>query len=101
MEELVGPAGLENAIQDLWIDGHGHLFVKVDIDPVEWDSATNGQRNLFPVDVYSPEGERIFAGFVDNNGWKAAQGNYLYDRGWDPESEEATFVRYIIHEPFR
>ena len=52
------------------------------------------------MDVYSPEGERIFAGFISIANWSAALGDHLYRLETDPATDEPLIVRYRLVEPF-
>ncbi len=77
----------------LAVDGHGHLYVFPgvfrDLGPDE-----------LPVEVYSPEGERLFAGTMSDGGWSAAIGDFVYSLRRNEQSEEMELVRYRLVEPF-
>ena len=92
----------KDAIRKLWVDGHGHLYVVLDASPEDLEAASKGgpSQAVFAIDVYSSEGERLFSGFLDNDGWTASSGDYVYDRETDPETQEAIFVRFVLQEPF-
>ncbi len=61
--------------------------------------------SLGPVDVYSRDGARLFAGRMTlpagawTNLW-AAYGNFVYYLGPDEETSEWGVVRYRLVEPF-
>lgn len=95
VEEMKVP-DLEDAIKDLCVDGHGHLYVVLDATREDLEAAQASRA----IDVYSRDGERLFSGFLDNDGWGASSGDYVYDRETDMRTEEATFVRFLLQEPF-
>ena len=82
-----------HTIARLAVDGHGHLyvfpFVFRDLGPEE-----------LPVEVYSPEGERLFAGTMSDGGWSAASGDFVYSLRRSEQNEEMELVRYRLVEPF-
>ena len=83
-----------HTIGRLAVDGHGHLYVFPyvfrDLGPDE-----------LPVEVYSPDGERLFAGTMsDDGGWSAASGDFVYSLRRDEQTEEQELVRYRLVEPF-
>ena len=90
------------ALSALNVDGYGRLYVF----PYHWQSQGWGPygpmepgTDSVPVDVYSPAGERLFAGMMRRWTWKAAHGDFLY--GFRPdESGEHEIVRYRIILPF-
>jgi len=75
------------------VDGHGHLYVFPSI-PEDWD------RQERPVDVYSPDGERLFSGMMAITRWNAARDQFVYAVGTDPVTEEYQVIRYQLVEPF-
>lgn len=84
----------------LRVDGHGHLYVfpliaeerirTLDGEDIEWR----------PVDVYTPDGARVFTGLVTSTSWLAAWGDFVYGVELEPDSGEQQFVRYRLFEPF-
>ena len=76
----------------LLVDGHGHLYVF----PLVRESIDG----RYPVDVYAPDGERLFAGMIAVNEWKDALGDFVYRVEMDPQTEERVVVRYRLIEPF-
>ncbi len=83
-----------HTIGRLTVDGHGHLYVFPYIF-----------RDLGPdellVEVYSSEGERLFAGTMsDDGGWSAASGDFVYSLRRNEQTEEQELVRYRLIEPF-
>lgn len=86
------------AIENLEVDGHGHLWVfpHADRGPDTF-RATDGP---VPVDVYSPEGERLFAGMIAIEEWDSALGDHVYRVETDPDTEEQVVARYRLVEPF-
>ncbi len=53
-----------------------------------------------PVDVYSAEGVRLFAGLIPDVEWRAAQGDYVYAFRTNEATAEQELVRYRLIEPF-
>ncbi len=80
-------------IARLRVDGHGHLyvfpFVFRDIGPDE-----------IRVEVYSRDGERLFAGMMNGADWSAARGDFVYSVRRNEQTEEQELVRYRLVEPF-
>jgi len=82
-----------NTIARLSVDGHGHLYVF----PFFFRGMAPEES---PVEVYSPQGERLFAGTISERGWSAASGDYLYSLRTNEQTDEAELVRYRLVEPF-
>ena len=89
----------EPALNNIWVDGHGHLYVfpyvtgSMSLEPA--------QR---PVDVYADTGERLFSGLLATEIWIWASrfhlhGDHVYDirRRADGDDE---IVAYRLVEPF-
>jgi hypothetical protein len=74
-------------------DGNGYLYVFPFVHP---DDASDYR----PVDVYSPDGELLFAGMISDRSWLAAQGEYIYGVETDSDTKEQVVVRYRLVEPF-
>lgn len=53
-----------------------------------------------PVDVYSPDGELLFAGMISGISWADAEGEYVYGSKLDRTVEEQRAVRYRIRRPW-
>ncbi len=83
------------SIAMLSVDGHGHLYV---FHYVYFPADSSIEAR--PVDVYSPEGDRLFAGTISDRAWAAVRGDFMYSIVDDPESEEQRVVRYRLVEPF-
>ena len=86
------------AIEGIDADGAGRVYVF----PFDWRSLRYGflgtidaEATAVPVDVYSPEGERLFAGTMPIWRWHAARGEFVYGFGEDAAGEE-TIVRYRL-----
>jgi hypothetical protein len=89
--QLPQPAPLA-AVTTVAVDGHGHVYVF----PLARESAPGS----LPVDVYSPAGERVFAGLIGGEGWAAAHEDYVFRIEISPETAERRIVRYRLVEPF-
>ena len=77
----------------LHVDGYGNLYVFPYVDG-SWD------RDEVPVDVYSPAGERLFAGFIADRSWIYAQGNAVYGIEAGEDAGHQRIVRYLLRAPF-
>ena len=77
----------------LGLDGRANVYV---FPWVEKDE----DRDAWPVDIYSPEGERLFAGLIPIDHWIAALGEFIYRFEEHPETGEQQVVRYRLVEPF-
>lgn len=88
------------AIGALELDGRGFLYVfPYRFRPPGSPEAPEGD---VPVDVYSPEGERVFSGLIDMpgwSGWNACLGEHVYRFDTD-EAGERVLVRYRLVTPF-
>jgi len=78
------------ALSGLAVDGLGRLFVFPYIFP--YGRSTSG----YPVDVYSPEGNRLLAGTIEKAGWMAAHDEFVYSTKWHPDTGETQVVRYFL-----
>ena len=83
------------AVTSVAVDGHGHVFVFPHVD-----SAGQPNLNAVPVDVYSAEGERLFAGLIAVEGWLAAHDDDVFRIESDNETGGRRVVRYRLVEPF-
>ncbi len=88
----------EPALGQLWVDGHGHLYVFSYLTP---GTEPRDQR----VDVYSANGERLFAGLITSTIWLeaghfATHGDHVYDVRRDWTTGEEQIARYRLVEPF-
>ena len=86
------------AIENLEVDGHGNLWVFSHAD--RGPDAVRGADGPVPVDVYSPEGERLFSGMIAIAAWDSALGDHVYRIETDPDTEEQVVARYRLVEPF-
>jgi hypothetical protein len=74
-------------------DGQGRIYVFPYV-PRTWD------RDDRPVDVYSPAGERLFAGMIPERSWLRSQGDFIYGIDVDAATDQARVVRYRLLAPF-
>ena len=86
------------AIENLEVDGHGNLWVFSHAD--RGPDTVRGADGPVPVDVYSPEGERLFSGMIAIAAWDSALGDHVYRIETDPDTEEQVVARYRLVEPF-
>jgi hypothetical protein len=98
--------GRQPALAGMAVDGRGNLWVYPWIgDPLKRDER--------PVDVFSKDGDLLFAGmipvrrrlnvpgeYVEDVRWLAALDDFIYSIGVDGQSEERVVVRYRLVEPF-
>lgn len=75
----------------LRVDGHGNLYVFPYV-------AAADQRGRVPVDVYSPAGDRLFAGWMEQRSWLEASGDFVY--GIEGQEGAQRIVRYRLGAPF-
>lgn len=86
------------AIDNLGLDGAGNLYVFPHAP--RWPEVERADaHDLVPVDVYAPDGERLFAGNIAINGWGAALGDHVYRIETDEASDEQVVARYRIASP--
>ena len=78
------------ALSGLAVDGQGRLFVFPYVFP--YGRSTSG----YPVDVYSPEGNRLLTGTIEKAGWMAAHDEFVYNTKWHPDTGETQVVRYFL-----
>jgi len=83
------------SISRLSVDGRGRLYVFLQVS-----ASDRSSEGLVPVDVYSPEGEHLFAGFAEDFEWTAASGDFIYGIRVNPDTDEREPVRYRLVEPF-
>ncbi|MGD8331733.1 MAG: hypothetical protein PVJ49_20040 [Acidobacteriota bacterium] len=91
--ELSVPAGGQGYGHPLRTDGSGNLYVFPYPGP-GWD------RDVVPVDVYTPQGERIFAGFMAPRSWVRAKDDAVYGIEADGDAGRERVVRYRLRTPF-
>jgi len=72
----------------LRVDGHGNLYIFPYVGTAGGDE--------IPVDVYSPAGERIFAGLTSERSWIRAKDDHVYGIEYDERAERQRVVRYRI-----
>lgn len=95
------PRDLVDSLVTMRVDGHGHIYVVLNITSDERKSLQLHPGRLpFAVDVYSRKGEHLFSGILDGSLWDAAIGDYVYYGDHDSESDEAVVVRAFLREPF-
>lgn len=96
------------AIENLEVDGHGNLYVipytyrpgSRALDMYRPQGSVEPPTRPVPVDVYSPEGNRLFSGLASIDSWNAAGGDHVYRIEIDPLSGEQVVARYRLIEPF-
>lgn len=107
------------ALRFVWVDGHGHVYVvpytyvnetlmlsTVTSNPIWADLGPMPPApELLPVDVYSPDGELLFAGMIESAGqhtlgWQDARGDHVYRRSTDWDTGETFLERLRLIEPF-
>lgn len=88
------------AITNLEIDGHGHLYVFPFYEPLNAPRPPDTEPPEIdrPVDVFSADGEHLFSGMISISDWSGALGDFVYRSRLNPEAE---VVRYRLVEPFR
>jgi hypothetical protein len=85
-------------IQALMLDGAGRLYVV----PFRYQAPSDeapAEPQPVPVDVYTPDGERVFAGTMAIPDWTAAHGDHVYRMETD-EAGDQVLVRYRIASRF-
>lgn len=82
----------EPVIERLQVDGRGNLYVFPWVHPLE-------RTEERAVDVYSPEGARVFSGFMRDLEWDDALEDYVFAVDEDPISAEERVVRYRLELP--
>jgi hypothetical protein len=93
--DIAVPAHLP-AIDELRVDGRGRLFVFPSVASVASDEGKLAGR---PVDVYSSDGDLIWAATwrgVAPTQWKAAFEDYIYTIETDTATEEQVIVQYEL-----
>jgi len=83
------------SIGHLAVDGHGHLYVYA-----PGAVFYNPEPDLVAVDVYAPDGERLFSGMAPPFRWTDAAGDFVYGTRRNEQTEEFEPVRYRLVEPF-
>jgi hypothetical protein len=76
------------------VDGHGHLYVFPYVPVGPEDPAP------VPVDVYAPDGERLFTGMSPPRSWVHTSGDHIWEIGTDPTTEEYVVRKVRLVEPF-
>ena len=86
------PAGGSPGVgHPLRVDGHGNLYVFPYV-------AAADERGRVPVDVYSPAGDRLFAGWIERRSWLEANGDFVY--GIEGQEGVQRIARYRLGAPF-
>jgi hypothetical protein len=107
------------ALSYVRVDGHGHIYVVpyVHVNEIRMLGLVTGRApwqdlgpppepaEFLPVDVYSPEGELLFAGMMESAGqhwigWDDALGDHVYRVSRDWETGERFLERLRLVEPF-
>ena len=87
------------AIHRIRVDGHGHLYVYPYVHgPLP--EAGGDPTALVPVDVYAPDGERLFTGMAPPRYWTLAEGDHVWEIVIDPDTEEWVVRKSRLVEPF-
>jgi len=86
---------LYDAVEHIRTDGAGRLYVFL-----EPGLPFQETPDVWEVDVYSPQGERLAAGFLPEV-WSYAQGGHVFAIRTDPETEERVVVRYRLDTQFQ
>lgn len=89
---------MQPALGGMVVDGHGHLYVYPYVPGGL--SLLSGTPRTAPVDVYAPDGERLFSGLIEARAWMHADGDYVWQIGPDPDTEEFVVRKLRIVEPF-
>jgi hypothetical protein len=84
------------AIARLLVDGHGHLYVF----PYVWVPGNGDDGVDVPVDVYAPDGRRLFAGTTPPRYWTHADGDIVWEIATDAETSEWVVRKSRLVEPF-
>ena len=85
-----------NVVQELRIDGHGHIYVVLRMFVAPEDYPQD-----MPVDVFSADGSRrLFSGHLAASVWRAVEGDFVYQLRFDRDAGEQTLVRSRLVEPF-
>jgi len=87
------PAGGPGYGHPLRTDGIGNLYV-FPYPGADWD------RDVVPVDVYTPAGERVFAGLMAPRSWMRAKDDAVYGIEADTPDGRERVVRYRLRTPF-
>ncbi len=91
------------AIGNMAVDGRGNLYVfpyvHLPRDPATGE-ALQDPPDEFAVDVWSPDGQPLWSGWIPLGGWADALGEYVYAMGTDPDSGEEVLRRYRLVTPF-
>lgn len=90
---LCVPGGERGYGHPLRTDGGGNLYV-FPYPGADW------ARDVLPVDVYTPQGERIFAGFMAPRSWMRAKDDAVYGIEADGPAGRERVVRYRLRTPF-
>ena len=83
------------SVSRMVVDGAGRLFVY----PYVLDEGREGVFDV-PVDVYAPDGERLFAGMIPNRGWRRSRGEFVFGAGSDRVTCESRVFRWRLVVPF-
>ena len=90
------------AISNLEVDGHGHIYVFPFYEPLNAPRPQDTERPEVdrPADVFSPDGEHLFSGMISISDWTGALGDFVYGSRINRETDEYEVVRHRLAEPF-
>jgi hypothetical protein len=91
------------AIVNLEVDGHGHIYVFPFYGPLHAPIPPDTERPEIdrPVDVFSADGEHLFSGMISIPSWNGSLGDFVYRSRLNPDTDETEVVRHRLVEPFR
>lgn len=79
----------EPAIERIDVDGHGNLYV------FPWFDSLSRRGQERPVDVYTPDGDRILTALIPDFDWDDALGDYVYGIAVGPVGPETQIERAV------
>jgi len=85
---------LRPALERIAVDSKGNLYVYLH------PSSTEDENEERMVDVYSPDGERLFSGLISPITWRSASGDYVHTLESDDQTGDERVVRYRLVGPF-
>ncbi len=86
------------ALSRMLVDGHGHLYVWAYVPDAV--GVTSSAPIPAPVDVYGPDGERLFTGMTEARTWVHTDGDHVWEIGVDAATEENVVRKVRLVEPF-
>ncbi len=90
------------AISNLEVDGHGHIYVFPFYEPLNAPRPQDTERPEVdrPVDVFSSEGDHLFSGMISLSSWTGQLGDFVYLSRLNRDTDEYEVVRHRLMEPF-